>query len=761
MIDIPEEIKELFRSDNRSNKTKRKFKLSFYNDSFDTLYPYETLFPDENLFPSEQGDPWLVIENDKIESESLVISETLSETEDLDYGSCETTMFEIIVADVIEDITGKEFIATIELGGYEIFMGIYKVSSFVRQADRRKRKIIAYDRMTLFDVNVSDWYNSLSFPLTLKSFRNSLCDYIGVEQENRILPLDSMQVTKTIEPSELSGIDVLRMICQINARFGHINKMGKLEYKGLQQTGLYPAEDLLPAEDLFPSENGGDGVGLEIIEKYKQGMNYEDYLVDGITGLSIRQEENDIGANVGYGDNSYSIEGNFLVYGKSAIEMLNIAHTIFPEIQGRTYRPAKVDCNAMPWIEVGDLLLIPTKDDVVETFVMKRVTSGCQAMIDSIEATGNNKREEKFGVNKRVIQLEGKSTIIEKNVEGISIRVTNLKEQTESQFQITSDRITSEVTRLDKEDGKLSSKITQTADSLTSEITRATNKEGELLSRITQNAEQISLRVVKGTISSEISVEKDRVTLSGNRLIVNSTNFQLDENGNATFTGDIKGASGVYYGDLVVNNVNSKRFPVRVINPAGNCYIGIGPTGLMVAGSGHFTRLEYDAENMMPCLEGGSYSGFNSETFEMNGINNKMRFYADGDLKAEYVYKHTTASEANIHISSNGIMRRSSSSSRRYKTCESEELFDLNPKKLYELPVKTYKYKDGYLSDGDYRANKLFIGFMAEDVAKIYPLATDYENGKPETWNVKIIVPAILKLVQELNERLIKLEESS
>lgn len=732
MINIPEEIKELFRSDNLMKKTKKNFRISFYDDSFDTLYPYETLFPDENIFPSEHGVPWLVIENDRIDSESLSISEALSETEDLDYGSCETTMFEVIVADVTEDIIGKEFTATVEIGGYEIFMGIYKVSSFVRQADRRKRKITAYDRMALFDVNVSDWYNSLDFPLSLKSFRDSLCDYIGVEQENRILPLDSMQITKTIEPSELSGLDALRMICQINARFGHINKMGKLEYKGLQQTGLYPSENLFPAEELFPEETGGDGIGTEIIEKYKQGMAYEDYLVEGITGLSIRQEENDIGANVGYGDNSYAIEGNFLVYGKSAVELLDIAHAIFPEIQGRTYRPAKVECNAMPWVEVGDLLVIPTKDDIVEFFVMKRVINGCQSMMDRIEATGNNKRQEKFGVNKRVIQLEGKSAILEKNVEEVSVRVIDLKEETESQFKITSDRITSEVKRMDE-----------------------TN--AEQYSKINQNAEEISLRVVKGQVSSEISLEKDKVTLSGNRLVVNSTNFKLDENGNATFTGDIQGASGVYYGDLVVNGSESSRYPIRIKNLNGS-YVGVGGKGFLVAQNGYFMRIEVED---MPRLSGGTYSYFDENDFSISINDTNSRFDADGTIKSDWTYQHTTSQAGNIYVGSNGYFYRSSSSSRRYKTEESEDLGDIRPEGLYKTPVKTFLYRPGYLAEGDPGEGKRHIGFMVEDLLDTFPEAVQWENGQPETWNERVMIPAMLKLIQDLNERIVKLEESN
>src|SRR5699024_1159046 len=127
----------------------------------------------------------------------------------------------------------------------------------------------------------------------------------------------------------------------------------------------------------------------------------------------------------------YIIEGNFLVYGKSAHELMTIAQSILPYIEGRVYRPASLDCNGMPWVEVGDAIVVPTKDDLVETFVMNRTTSGCQSMRDKIEATGNEIRENDFTLNKKIIQLEGKSAVITKNVEEVSVRVTNLQEYTE------------------------------------------------------------------------------------------------------------------------------------------------------------------------------------------------------------------------------------------------------------------------------------------------------------------------------------------
>lgn len=509
MLEIPEEIKNLFRADNTKQPTQKKFKLIFYNDKIESLYPYETLFPDETLFPSEHGEPWLVIEDGRIESETLMITESLSESEDLDFGSCEASMMEIVVADVIEDLTGREFTLTVEIGGYEMALGIYTVESFVRQADRRKRKITAYDRMRWFSTDVSGWYNDLAFPMTLRAFRDSLCEYIGIQQFGEGLIFDSLEISKTIEPQELSGLDVLKAICQINGCFGHVDKTGMLTYICLQETGLYPSEELFPYEELYPTEFGGDGQEVELVSTYHQGMTYEDYLVDGINGVAIREQEGHVGANAGEGDNVYTVEGNFLVYGKSAAELLEISEALLEQISGRIYRPASLTCNAMPWVEVGDALRIPTRDDIVETFVMRREIKGCQFMTDTIRSTGSKKREEVFGINKQIIQLEGKTAVVIKNVEEVSVKVTDLKEYTESEFKVTNDKI--------------------------------------------------NLKVSKGEVSSQLSLEPDKVILDSNRLIVNSTNFKLDGSGNATFSGTVKSAaiesSTITGGSININNI--------------------------------------------------------------------------------------------------------------------------------------------------------------------------------------------------------------
>ena len=550
MLSIPQDIKALFHSDS----ARKKFKLTFYEDNYDSLYPSEMLFPEDSLYPSEHGEPWLIIENDRIVSESLKISEALCSEQDLTFGACESSECQIKVADVIEDLTGKEFVLSAEIGGYNMALGIYTVKSFKRQSDRRKRLITAYDRMERFNTDVSVWYESLSFPITVKAMRDSLCQYIGIEQENTELLLDSLSISKTIQTEQISGLDILKAICEINGVFGHISRSGKMQYIQLQQTGLYPSETLYPDDNLFPSELDRP---YETITTYKQPARYEDYVVNGIDSLTIRAEKGDIGTNVGNGMNPYAIEGNFLVYGKSSQELLNIAQSLLPRIKGRIYRPVSVDCNCMPWLEVGDAIRLITRDDLIESFVMRRTISGCQAMRDRLESTGSQNREEEFSIQKQIIQLEGKTAIISKNVEEVYVEVSNLKEDTNSKLSVMADQITAEVNR-------------------------ATEAEGKLSASIKANAEKIELKVSAGDVSSQISLEKDAVTIRSNRLSWQSDKSSMTANGLLTCE-NIKATNGTFSGTISGTTITGSEISGSTIT--GNTISGGTVSGATINGS--------------------------------------------------------------------------------------------------------------------------------------------------------------------------------
>ena len=543
MIEIPEEIKSLYRENNIFKQTVKTARLRFYDGSIDLLYPGDNVWPADDLFPVDDT-PLLLVDKDQISSESFVLEQAVCDTSELKFGECSAARLEIVVNDVNMDVTGKEFALSIEVGDYEMMLGIYKVESFVRQADVSKKKIVAYDRMLNFDVDVSAWYRGLTFPMTLKQYRNSLCEFIGIRQRDIALPLDDMEVTRSIDPSKLSGRDAMKAICEINGCFGQIDITGRFKYVFLGASGLFPSEELYPADDLFPSQLEG-----ETLSHYNpSGTTYEDFLTYGIDMVQIRQEEGDVGASYGRGTNAYTIQGNFLVFGKKAEDLLNIAITVHDQISGKIYRPCKIVTQALPWVEPGDGIICYTSDDVIETYCLKRTIKGIQAMMDTFEAAGTRERKENFGIATQIIQLEGKTAIIKKSVEAVSVRVTDLKEYTEAQFVITAEQILQEVTRAMQAEASLKIRADE-IDATVKDFKEDTDAQFQI------TANQILQKVSKGDVSSQLSVESDKVTISGNRLIVNSTNFQLDGEGNATFSGRVQGAEiyGSYFSGGAVN----------------------------------------------------------------------------------------------------------------------------------------------------------------------------------------------------------------
>ena len=54
-------------------------------------------------------------------------------------------------------------------------------------------------------------------------------------------------------------------------------------------------------------------------------------------------------------------------------------------IKNKYYRPHNMIVTGLPYLEVGDSILINTRDDVIESFIFTRTLSGIQALKDSLE----------------------------------------------------------------------------------------------------------------------------------------------------------------------------------------------------------------------------------------------------------------------------------------------------------------------------------------------------------------------------------------
>ena len=254
------------------------------------------------------------------------------------------------------------------------------------------------------------------------------------------------------------------------------------------------------------------------------------------------------------------------------------------------------------------------------------------------------------------------------------------------------------------------SRITVAENSITSEVSRAKGAESTLSSRITQTETEIESKVSAGDIASSINQTAQSVKIN---------------------------ASKINFNGLVTANTYFK------INTDGSFAAKKGTIGNFTVTSGKITT-------------GYATLSMRSHAFIFNGgleIHAGTSTFSDGsDAFKVFNLSHVTSGGHMVFASDGATVAYLSSSSKRYK----DHIADMTlneAKKILDVPVIWFKYKENYLSPTDWLNGKKLPGFYAEDVYSIFPEAAQLnEEGKPEDWNFRILIPLMLKLIQNLYE---------
>lgn len=575
-----------------------------------------------DLFWRDSTDKQWIIEysggtitNKELFSESIEISESLCSEESLRFGCGGAGMIKFKVADIYLPLTGDTLIVKVVLDKHyddPFTLGKYKVKSDNLTADKMWREVTAYDAIhDIINSDMAAWYNSIlpqaSSSVAVRQFRSGLAEYFGLEEivPDGGLVNDGEIINRTIEPEQISGKDVLSAICEMNGCFARIGRDGKLHYIYLPQAieGLYPAKDLYP--DHAPDHLAQSATGHLYPQSPKTlpiardrnyiECEYSDFITSRITCLVIRGNENDVGSiypgdSASESDNTYIIEDNFLLYGKSHADLQRISANIFDKISSITYRPYSLKIRANPCIEVGDPIRTQTGHRMIESYVLSRTISGIQAASDTLVAKGTEKYAENVNsVQRSIKQLKGRTNTLIRTVDETRSELEDLESSTNTRFIQTAEEIRAEASRAQSAEGQLSASISLTASGLNAEIlkekeraqgeeerlstnisataeeiradiiaessrakgeelrlstsisataeeiraevSRAQGAEQLLSSSIAQTASQIALKVSKGDVSSQLSIESGQVEIDSNRLIINSTDFSLGSDG--------------------------------------------------------------------------------------------------------------------------------------------------------------------------------------------------------------------------------------
>ncbi|MFR7373168.1 MAG: tail fiber domain-containing protein [Roseburia faecis] len=634
-----------------------------------------------------------VIDNSMREQDTFTLIETLNDGTELKFGSCLPNQISFTGREVPIATKGMKLRVTETLEGNEndpFVYGTYTVQSDTPTADRTKRQIVAYDAMyDIINADVKSWYDGLSFPMTLKAFRDSFFAYLGIEQKETSLVNDSMTVNKTLVTTQsedssvtaeatISGKTIIEAICEINGAFGNIGRGGRFEYVILKAiiSALYPAEDLYPREDLFPSDANTESMTGHYIT-----FDYEAFQSQAITQLEIRADDSTAGAIVGTSGNNYVISGNFLISDKTGAEMKQIANNLLPVIAQAAYTPIKSsECVGNPCLELGDPIRFNTSREIVESYILQRTLTGVQSKRDAILSTGTEKHAVQNQTTREMVELLKRRThTLEETADHLQSTYEDLEEQTNTKFEQTTNSISAEVNRAQKAEGQLDASL---------ELKLGRDENDQVISMINASADQIMLR--------------------GNRLVVESNNFMLDKDGRVTIIDSLNFNSTALGDNLTIIGLDGRGRPMLQ-----NMRVDLGSVtdqdgvaiGDHASTADHATTADSatTAKSARQCIMAST-----AHYLQGIGLSDYVRISDNGNLipSSSSVYCGTNPNPFAGGYSSGGWK---TTSDRRKKKDFRKLLEDDRFERFFEL-LQPMEYR---LIEND---DKMHIGFVAQDV---------------------------------------------
>lgn len=634
-----------------------------------------------------------VIDNSMREQDTFTLTETLNDGTELKFGSCLPNQISFTGREVPIATKGMKLRVTETLEGNEddpFEYGTYTVRSDTPTADRTKRQIVAYDAMyDIINADVKSWYDGLSFPMTLKAFRDSFFTHLGIEQKETNLVNDSMTINKTLVTTQsddsivtaeatISGKTIIEAICEINGAFGNIGRDGRFEYVILKAitSALYPAEDLYPRDDLFPSDANTESMTGHYIT-----FDYEAFQSQAITQLEIRADDSTAGAIVGTAGNNYTISGNFLISDKTGAEMKQIANNLLPVIAQAEYTPIKsCTCVGNPCLELGDPIRFNTSREIVETYILQRTLTGVQSKRDSIVSAGTETHAMKNPTTRETVEaLKRRTHILEENADHLQSTYEDLEKQTNTKFEQTTNSISAEVNRAQKAEGELDASL---------ELKLGRDENDQVISMINASADQIMLR--------------------GNRLIIQSNNFELDGNGRVTIIDSLYFLTTALGDNLTIIGLDGKGRPMlqNILIDTGSVTDQDGVVlGDHASTADHATSADSatTAESARQCIMAST-----AHYLQGIGLSDYVRISDNGNLipSSSSVYCGTTVNPFAGGYSSGGWK---TTSDRRKKKDFRKLLEDDRFERFFEL-LQPMEYR---LIEND---EKMHMGFVAQDV---------------------------------------------
>lgn len=312
--------------------------------------------------------------NESIYSEQFKIDESICSDSSLRFGGCEakSVKFRITKKSNISQLKGKKLLIHRYYSDgeneYKICIGAFKVDSDISTSDKSYRDITAYNSMyDILKSDISEWYNGLIFPMTIRNVRNYLFEFLGIEQEDVELPNDDAVVYSIDYSENIMAGTVIKDICELNGCFGIVDESDIFRYVFLQQNTDYKVTKKM----------------------YQKGdLRYENYKTALIDGIVLGQNGSDTQIEYIFDEtiNPYYIKTRILNLGTNEEMLKIVAENLYNAIRDIQFVPLTLSCVGNQCVECGDFITVTSDEGDVNTYILSRTLTGVQSLRDNYES---------------------------------------------------------------------------------------------------------------------------------------------------------------------------------------------------------------------------------------------------------------------------------------------------------------------------------------------------------------------------------------
>lgn len=372
-------------------------------------------------------------------------------------------------------------------------LGNYIISSDYESQVKDQCSFTGYDYMIKFDQKYSD--EGLEYPCTLQDVLNDMCEKLDVDLYSISITNGDLQVTGNNFDDSATYRDVLKQLSQASGTFAYIDRLNRLHVDNLNKPGQtggtilqFPLQGTLQLDDSSESNISEEITPSYYMKDFKSSrlygpVNRVQLTLSNIEDATYIEDSESISQN---GIQTITINDNYFL---GTIEAREYAiNNLWTALSGLTYIPFSSTYLGFPYLEMGDLIEIEQLDGTtIESYVFNYTFIYNGGYMGKLETPTITRTQEEYPTDS-----------IDSKVSKIGVNV---------------DRANAEIKA-----------VVEDVSGVTAELSLKVDKD--------DNDQIISM----------INASADIITLNSNRLIINSSNFILDAEGNITATGgDIGG----------------------------------------------------------------------------------------------------------------------------------------------------------------------------------------------------------------------------